>query len=210
MREILVHGERFILHPKRALFWPNQNLLVAADLHLGKNETFFFGSEQNSPNDQWRELLELEEIATRFSAQHIMFLGDFLHSPHGLTEHIVQDFSDFLLRADQQVTLIPSNRDKAALRLLGAMFPKMEVLYQWQIEDFIFQHQPPERTPVRTREFFWCGHLNPMSDDLACFVVDEEVGVLPAYSPLKDGNEVSAAVGRRIFAADGESVIEIF
>ena len=91
MREVLIHGERFILHPERVLIWPEQELLVAADLHLGKNETFLYGNLNDTPQDQWRELMALEDVMDEFPVKRVMFLGDFLHSPHGLTEKIVQD-----------------------------------------------------------------------------------------------------------------------
>lgn len=199
MREVFIKGNRFVLHPERILTWPEKNLLIAADLHLGKSEAFLSSAVDEAPASQWRGLLALEELAEKHSVEHIMFLGDFLHSPHGLTEGIVQDFSDFLLRVDQDVTLIPSNRDKAAIKLFSAVFPKMEVLFQWQIEDFIFQHQPPERMMSSDQEFYWCGHLNPMSGGLPCFVIDKQVGVLPAYSPVPEGNDVDEAPGRTIY-----------
>ncbi len=208
MREISIQGERFVLHPERILLWPERSLLVAADLHMGKAETFLFGGLDESPQDQWRGLLALDEIAEKFSVEHIMFLGDFIHSPHGLTEGIVQDFSDFLLRTDRQVTLIPNNRDKGALKLLGALFPKLEVLYQWQIENFIFQHQPPDRVMTLGHEFYWCGHLNPVLEGKPCFVIDSQVGVLPAYSPVAGGNLVDSQPGRRMFKCDGQKIEE--
>ncbi len=199
MREVHLFGNQFILHPDRVLLWPKKSLLIAADLHLGKSEAFLSSAVNESPQSQWRGLLALEDLAQNFSVDHIMFLGDFLHSPHGLTEGIVQDFSDFLLRTDQNVTLIPSNRDKGALKLFNALFPKMEVLFQWQIEDFIFQHQPPERMMASDEEFYWCGHLNPVTQGTPCFVIDKQVGVLPAYSAVPEGNEVDEIPGRTIY-----------
>lgn len=209
MREILIRGERFILHPDRILIWPEKELLVAADLHLGKAERFLYGGMEDSPQDQWQELLTLEKLAGKFAVQHIMFLGDFLHSTHGPTEGIVQDFSDFLLRVDQDVTLVPSNRDRAALKLLGALFPKMEVLYDWQIDDFIFQHQPP-RILSENERFYWCGHLNPTAGGSPCFVVDGHVGLLPAFSQvIKESNDVEDIPGRRIFVCEDGAISEI-
>lgn len=209
MREISIRGERFILHPERVLIWPSRRLLIAADLHLGKAERFLYGGMEDSPQDQWQGLLKIEKLASQFSIQHIMFLGDFLHSQHGLTEGIVQDFSDFLLRIDQDVTLVPSNRDRSALKLLGEHFPKMEVLYQWQIDEFIFQHQPP-RVLSENESFYWCGHLNPSSGGSPCFVLDGHVGLLPAFSPvLRESNDVEDIPGRRIFICEQTSVLEV-
>jgi metallophosphoesterase superfamily enzyme len=32
--------QSFELHPSGALFWPNEELLIISDVHLGKNHSF--------------------------------------------------------------------------------------------------------------------------------------------------------------------------
>ncbi len=206
MREIWLLNERFILHPSRVLYWPDQNLLVVSDLELGKAERFLYGGLTRRSQAQWEDLVRLTKLCRKFQVEHLMILGDFIHSPHGVTEEIVQDFSDFLLRIDSDVTLICEDQDRGAIKLLGALFPKMEMLYQWQIGSFIFQHKPPTVTPDETC-FHWCGHQHPVVEvregdrtlHWPCFVINSNVGILPAYSSLSDGTVIEEKVDRKIY-----------
>ena len=33
-------GEQFLLHPDRVMYWPAQKILLAADVHMGKEHVF--------------------------------------------------------------------------------------------------------------------------------------------------------------------------
>ncbi|MDT0574931.1 ligase-associated DNA damage response endonuclease PdeM [Croceicoccus sp. F390] len=98
----------------RALFWPRENALVVADLHLEK-ASFFAGTGQMLPPYDSRETLERVAQALRMTgARRVYTLGDNFHDANGpqrLEPH-ARGMLDALTRAVDWVW-ITGNHDEA-------------------------------------------------------------------------------------------------
>ena len=78
-------GDEFRLVQDRALFWPRENALLVADLHLEK-ASFFAQHGQLLPPYDSRETLERVALAIRETgAKRVYTLGDNFHDSHGST-----------------------------------------------------------------------------------------------------------------------------
>ena len=76
-------GEPFRLTRGNALFWPREQALLLADLHLEK-ASFFAGHGQMLPPYDSRETLERVALAIRETgARRVYTLGDNFHDGHG-------------------------------------------------------------------------------------------------------------------------------
>ncbi|MCP5397067.1 MAG: ligase-associated DNA damage response endonuclease PdeM [Sphingomonadaceae bacterium] len=77
-------GEELILTPARALYWPREQALLVADLHLEK-ASFYARHGQMLPPYDSRETLERLALAIRETgARRVYTLGDNFHDDAGL------------------------------------------------------------------------------------------------------------------------------
>ncbi|MDP4576063.1 ligase-associated DNA damage response endonuclease PdeM [Qipengyuania sp. G39] len=78
-------GEEWLLTEGRALYWPRENALLVADLHLEKGSFFARHGQMIPPYDS-RETLERVALAIRETgARRVITLGDNFHDSDGST-----------------------------------------------------------------------------------------------------------------------------
>jgi DNA ligase-associated metallophosphoesterase len=76
-------GETFSAAADGALFWPSQNALLVADLHLEKASWFARLGQFLPPYDSHATLSALAEVAGRTGAARLYCLGDSFHDRFG-------------------------------------------------------------------------------------------------------------------------------
>lgn len=76
-------GERLMLDPMGALFWPGRRLLVVSDLHLEKGSSFARRGMLLPPWDTHVTLDRLAALLTRWSPTTVVALGDSFHDATG-------------------------------------------------------------------------------------------------------------------------------
>lgn len=79
MLDITIAGHHFIAHPERALYWPAQSMLLIADVHLGKADTFRHFGIGVPQQVQTQDLARLQQVLQVFNPQRCMILGDLVH-----------------------------------------------------------------------------------------------------------------------------------
>ena len=72
---------RLQLLPQRAAFDPDRSLLLIADAHIGKAVSFRRLGVPVPHGTTGEALARLDELLAATGARHLVFLGDFLHSP---------------------------------------------------------------------------------------------------------------------------------
>jgi len=78
-------GEEWLLTEGRAVYWPRENALLVADLHLEKGSFFARHGQMIPPYDS-RETLERVALAIRETgARRVITLGDNFHDSDGST-----------------------------------------------------------------------------------------------------------------------------
>ncbi len=212
--KLSVRNEEFFLHPARVLLWPTQNLMIVADIHLGKAQTFLKNGLWMPPQAHMNDLEILSQVIKSQSIQRVLFLGDFIHSPEGLTPKTISEFVKWKNSLAVKLTVVIGNHDRPALKSWPKEWDFIELVDFVKINNFILQHEPPE---TKLAEFVWCGHLHPKvkmrfaGDELSlpAFVVTPDIGYLPAFSSLAGGAPFAIKKNNRYFVTGENSVSEI-
>ncbi len=176
---LLFAGQSFHPLPSGALFWPAENALLVADLHLEKLSSFARRGSLLPPYDTGLTLSRLEADLAATGATELIALGDSFHRDEGTTTLLEADRQRLAaLLARLRWTWISGNHDPAPHALGGHCVAVLERA------GLLLTHQPRAGRPGLV-----AGHLHPSariaingrSVRRPCFVHDGRVLVLPAY-----------------------------
>jgi uncharacterized protein len=120
--EIEFSGQQFLLLPDKALFWPKQNALLVADVHLGKTNTFRQSGVAVPAGTGSENLRRLSQLLTTTRAQNLIVLGDWFHSERG-TGHEIFDRIAMWRNEWRQVNcvVVQGNHDRKTLTLTNQL-----------------------------------------------------------------------------------------
>jgi DNA ligase-associated metallophosphoesterase len=207
---IALAGHKIALLPEHAAYWRAENLLLVADLHLGKAQTFqTFGLPVPS-GAETRDLERLTALVKRIGATRVAILGDVLHSRVGLRDGLVAQIASRLEALNAEVLLIAGNHDRAALERV-AKRANLEMRTSLEIAGVCLTHKPLERGA-------WiAGHVHPRATlriegdlvKLPCFVVDGDGLTLPAFSSFAAGGNTKRREGRQRYVIAGDAVVPL-
>lgn len=122
-------GEEWLLTEGRALYWPREQTLLVADLHLEK-ASFFAKHGQPIPPYDSRETLERVAVAIRETgARRVITLGDNFHDSDGSTrlEPHAAGMLDALVRAVDWVWITGNHDPHMEARAGGEIAEELEV-----------------------------------------------------------------------------------
>ena len=212
--EIDVAGERVVLLPERALFWPRREMLLVADPHFGKAAAFRALGVPVPSGTTLGGLERLDSALARVGATRVVFLGDFLHAREGRAPATLGAFAEWRrTRAHLDLLLVRGNHDRRAgdppseLGVRCADPPVREA-------PFVLAHHPQPDNGG----YVIAGHLHPglrlagagdLRATLPCFWFAECVSVLPAFGEFTGLALVEPAPGDRLCVVAGETVVEI-
>ena len=213
---IAVREEEFELLPDRCLYWPSQELLVVADVHLGKAESFQQQGLWLPAGSRGKDLSILSEVIAGRLVRRLIFLGDLIHSMAGVTGEVLQDFARWMSDFGGEVLVVVGNHDAGLAKRWPAAWDQATLCDHVRLGDFIFQHQPVSQ-PGPEGEYYWVGHVHPMIPlrkgpdrlRLPGFVISAFQGLLPAFSSLSGGYDVSFSPIDRVFVAGEGRVYEV-
>lgn len=206
----LENTELWLLADK-AIYWPEQQALLIADIHFGKAAAYRRLGQPVPHGTTQANLQRLDALLARYHCQRLIFLGDFLHAPESQTPAVLAQLHEW--RATQPglaVTLIRGNHDRRAGDPPESL--KMTVVAEpLLLGPFALQHEPD---PHPTHHVL-AGHLHPafrlsgrgrQSLRLPCFCIGERLSLLPAFGSFTGMMEVDADPGRRLFVVGDGSV----
>ena len=176
-----IDGQHFTFHPSGAGFWVEQQMLLVADVHLGK-VTHFRKYGIAVPKNVARQNFErLNAAISHFRPKKVCFLGDLFHS---FINSEWQLFEAWVKSTDATFTLITGNHDIIPRRRYeGLGFCTEDVLH---VAHFSLTHHPEEMN----EGFNICGHVHPgirlkgkgkQSLALPCFFLSPKQLILPAF-----------------------------
>ncbi|OLS64753.1 ligase-associated DNA damage response endonuclease PdeM [Pseudomonas putida] len=208
--EIELCGERLWLLADRALYWPARKALLVADVHIGKAASYR-ALHQPVPRGTTAATLErLDSLLGAYPCEQMIVLGDFIHARSGRAPATLALLTAWRERhAGVHFRLIRGNHDRHAgdpPAQLG-----IEVLDEpWVMDPFALQHEPQ----VHPSRPVLAGHVHPVCVlrgrarqrlRLPCFVIDEQVSLLPAFGEFTGGWEVKPDAPARLYlAGDGQ------
>jgi putative SbcD/Mre11-related phosphoesterase len=214
LREIEI-ARGVLAHAGRALVLREQRTLLVADVHLG------YGWAQRrrgqlGPVQDGGVAEKLQGLVSEVSAALLVFLGDIVHAPkpspeeRRMVEQTLQSLADRV-----EIIVVRGNHDRAFARDYASL--GIRVVEQWQGAGLIAIHG--DRLPAdRTTQRVAIGHLHPaigIRDNagaihrIPAFLVGQRAFVLPAFSPLAAGFDVSEGIPPAIRQLCGPGGIEV-
>jgi DNA ligase-associated metallophosphoesterase len=196
---IAVNGETLLLDVSGAAFWPAQETLIFADLHLEKGSSYARGRQFLPPYDTEATLLRMAGAVRRFRPRRILALGDSFHDPEA-ADRLSSDARAMLKALAGEFIWISGNHDPKPPAWLGGM-----VTAEWSAGGLFFCHEPqgePRRGEI-------AGHLHPCarvakwgrSIRRRCFAADGGRVVLPSFGAYTGGLDVGEEPIAQLFGA---------
>ena len=196
-----------MLHPTGATYWVEQEVLLIADVHLGK-VSHFRKHGSAVPVDAINGNFEkMNQLLKEFDPEHVVFMGDLFHSSRNLEWDL---FKDWTTQIDNQIHLIAGNHDIISPILYEKL--GISVHAQVKVADFLLTHHPE----TDQAEFNICGHIHPgykmrgpgrQSLKLSCFFLGQNRLILPAFGEFTGNYFMEPQEKERIFAITGKEVI---
>ena len=203
---VSICGKAFRADYSGALYWPAEDALIVADLHLEKGSSFAAKGFMLPPYDTRETLTRLAEAMDRFNPQTIIALGDSLHDAAGASRLTPEDRDSLkILQDDREWIWITGNHDPKLARELGG-----HVLDDLTVEGLTFRHEPSNGRV--THEI--AAHLHPAaklslhgySFRRPCFVSNGLRLVMPAFGTYAGGLNILDDAFDPLFGSDGMSV----
>jgi DNA ligase-associated metallophosphoesterase len=194
------HGERLMLDPAGAAFWPSRRVLVVADLHLEKASSAARQGHLLPPFDTRATLEKLHRLLRLYRPETVVALGDSFHDRAGAERLSDADRARLTVMASATGFIwITGNHDPAPLGLPGTS------LSEWRDAPFVFRHQAAARLGPRETEI--SGHYHPKASietkakfvSRPCFVTDAARLMLPAFGAYTGGLDVRDPAIARFF-----------
>jgi DNA ligase-associated metallophosphoesterase len=206
--ETEVAGERVLLLPEKALYWPRARTLMVADIHFGKAASFR-ALGVPVPRGTTRENLSvLDGLLARLDIARIVFLGDFLHAKTAQAPATLQAMLGWRERhAELELVLVRGNHDWHAgdpselLRVTMVDEP-------YEQGPYALCHHPH----LESKNFVIAGHVHPVyhlrtareSLRLPCFIIGERRAILPSFGAFTGGHALIPHATDRVYVvADG-------
>lgn len=205
--EIAIGDTLFTLHPSGAVYWKDQNMVMIADVHLGKISHFRkFGSA--IPHLAIKNNFErLNEVVSCFKPDKICFLGDLFHSA---LNNEWRFFEAWAKRQTAKIILIKGNHDIISPTKFSDLGIEMEEVLR--IEEFFLTHHPEERDGL----FNISGHIHPgiklrgfgrQTLSVPCFHRKPNQLTLPAFGAFTGKFLITPKTGDTIYATTQDEVI---
>ena len=214
MLEIVAGGARLQLLPGRAAYLPDADSLLVADAHIGKAVSFRTLGVPVPAGTTDETLRRLGSLLQATGAQHVVFLGDLLHSARARAADTVAAVARWraghpLLR----LTLVRGNHDS------HAGDPPADWGVQCVDEPFMLAglalcHHPDASADA----YVLAGHVHPAAViggrgrerlRLPCFHFGTAVGVLPAFGEFTGMHTLPRSPHDRVYVTTGDVVRKV-
>lgn len=209
--ETEIAGERVLLLPHKALYWPRERLLAVADIHFGKAAAFRAQGVPVPHGTTMENLAALDAALAAVDVAHLVFLGDFLHAQaaHAATDALLA------WRARHhglRITVVRGNHDRHAGDPAAQL--ALDVVDEpYDVAPLAFCHHPD----FPAAGHVVAGHVHPvyrLSDRrealrLPCFVAGAQRTILPAFGAFTGGHALPLHQGDRVFVVAGDAVFSV-
>jgi DNA ligase-associated metallophosphoesterase len=201
-------GERLLLDPTGAVFWPSRQLLAVSDLHLEKGSHFATHGRFVPPYDTRETLGRLQPLLRRYTPERLVFLGDSFHDAGGSGRMHATDHATLLhLLGNRLVTWVLGNHDPVGPEGLPG-----EAVEELREGPFTFRHIGQ---PGKDAGFELSGHFHPKASlptrcgpvTRPCFLADGRRVMLPAFGAYTGGLEITAQPIAALFPRGGRAFL---
>jgi DNA ligase-associated metallophosphoesterase len=202
-----------LLLPQKAIYWQQQQILIAADIHLGKTGHFRKAGIAVPRDLEQNDLAVLSDLVAEFKPLRIIFLGDLFHSDMNA------DWDWFAMWRQQFphiiIDLVRGNHDIIADKYYDQL--NIALHKQMVVGPFLMLHHPLTEDDLQlVTQYAFCGHIHPgvslkgkgrQSLTLPCFAFGSKQAILPSFGKFTGKVAVSSGKADRIFAVLKDKVI---
>ena len=200
-------GAALRLLGERAAFWPAEQALLIADLHLGKADVLRRAGILAPRGSTSADLDRLRALVAAQRPKTLWILGDVLHGPLREAAWLARWDAFRAAHAALQIKVIAGNHDRALdPERLGVERIEGECL----LGGLRLSHEPADdRLP------YVCGHLHPcvripgVPRRWPAFQLDARGLILPAFSLLTGGSLAALRDGVACYACVGGEVVAL-
>jgi uncharacterized protein len=196
-------GERLMLDPAGAVFWPAAGLMAVSDLHLEKGSSYARRGQLLPPWDTHATLDRLILLLRRWQPRLVVALGDSFHDADGAGRLPSGELARLkAITQAHRFIWVQGNHDPAPPRGVGG-----EWMETFATTTLMFRHQASTGpTPGEI-----CGHHHPKaavparggSVSRPCFVADARRLMMPAFGAYTGGLDVRDPAIARLFPRGG-------
>lgn len=214
MTELQLQGERLLLLPQRAVFWPSQRTLLIADIHFGKAAAFRAEGVPVPQGTTTENLAKLDALIEAHAATRVVFLGDFLHAKRSHAPATLAALRRWRAhRKEVELVLVRGNHDERAGDPPAELNVRV-VDEPWTLGPFALCHRPN----AVSGSYVLAGHIHPSYRlngkaepglRLPCFWFNAAVGVLPAFGSFTGTFGIDAADDDHVFLVTPERVFPL-
>ncbi len=197
--EISIAGITLVADCAGALYWPDEGLVVVADLHLEKGSSFAARGVLLPPYDTAATLARLERVLARCAPRAVVALGDSFHDGDGATRIAESDRATLraLQRGRDWIWIAGNHDPDPAIGVGGTSAATLA------IGALVFRHQPEGDAA----EGEVAGHLHPVARvggrgrtvSRRCFATDARRLVMPAFGAYAGGLNIRARAFAELF-----------
>ncbi|MBA2723321.1 MAG: ligase-associated DNA damage response endonuclease PdeM [Methylibium sp.] len=216
--ELALAGERLQLLAERAVFLPERATLLVADAHVGKAVSFRALGVPVPRGTTTETLQRLGRLVEATAAEHVIFLGDFLHSARSHAPHTLSALARWRDEHSRlSLSLVRGNHDLHAGDPPAAF--AIDVFGEpFRLGGLALCHHPQ----VVAGAYALAGHWHPCAGvggrardrlRLPCYWFGSEtlrpVGVLPAFGAFTGMHLIERGSGDRVFVVAENRVAEL-
>lgn len=198
---------------EKAIFWPDKNILMVADLHVGKVTHFRKAGipVPTKANDKNLEVLVF--MLHRTKPARVILLGDLFHSRYNTEWESLR----MLIQAFPEISfeLVPGNHDVLSQ---GQYQRANLIVHEDLLEEgpFVLSHHPIDVVP--NGMYNLAGHVHPGIQlrgkgkqfiTLPCFYFGQHQGILPAFGAFTGLAKMQPRQNDQIFVVVDNSVIKV-
>ena len=169
------------LCPSGALFLIRDEVLVLADLHLGKLIALKDRGVPALSLAEYPTIKKLEMDIAEKKPKHLILLGDIFHEPSKRMQRLADGFYNFLSSFKIDVTVTLGNHDRHVIH--HSKERNVRFIKEYMCHSICFCHEPLyDRACI-------AGHIHPgvivkkgrLSQRVKAFLVKDKTLILPAY-----------------------------
>lgn len=206
-----IGSEHLLLLADKAIYWPSQKTLLIADAHFGKAAAYRALGQPVPQGTTSGNLQRLNALLTRYDAEKLIFLGDFLHAPKSHAPATLAALRSWRrLHENLHCMLIRGNHD------LKAGDPPEDLGYEIVSEPYLVNHIALQHIPsAHATHHVIAGHVHPtfrlqskgrQKLILPCFYHEPALTILPAFGDFTGGFAMEKQANSRLFVTDSNCV----
>lgn len=183
-------GQRFLLHAEGALYWPEERLLIASDLHFEKGSFLAAHGSLVPPYDTQETLRRLQAVVMHYRPERLLLLGDSFHDAGAWArlDAGAQQQLRLLAGSVREMIWLEGNHDRALLEHPLGMFVE-----ELQVGPLLFSHEP-----VAADRPLVIGHFHPKTQLKTmgrwmrgrCAIHSDRLMILPAFGSYAGGLDI--------------------